>query len=57
MRSLASAVVTARSAPARKRAIQTLISALHVPSGHVRSGIAASLQETSATRRKQPGEG
>lgn len=90
------ALVTARSAPAHKRAIQTLMSwniavdeamflgglskgaflrefepdfffddqtghvrnaALHVPSGHVRSGIASSLQETSATRRKQPGEG
>jgi 5'-nucleotidase len=90
------ALVTARSAPAHKRAIQTLMSwniavdeamflgglskgaflrefepdfffddqtghvrnaALHVPSGHVRSGIAASLQETSATRRKQSGEG
>ena len=90
------ALVTARSAPAHKRAIQTLMSwniavdeamflgglskgaflrefepdfffddqtghvrnaALHVPSGHVRSGIAASLQETSATSRKQSGEG
>jgi 5'-nucleotidase len=90
------ALVTARSAPAHKRAIQTLMSwniavdeamflgglskgaflrefepdfffddqtghvrnaALHVPSGHVRSGIASSLQETSATRRKQSGEG
>ena len=90
------ALVTARSAPAHKRAIQTLMSwniavdeamflgglskgaflrefepdfffddqtghvrnaALHVPSGHVRSGIAASLQETSATRRKQSGQG
>ena len=90
------ALVTARSAPAHKRAIQTLMSwdiavdeamflgglskgaflrefepdfffddqtghvrnaALHVPSGHVRSGIAASLQETSATRRKQSDEG
>ncbi len=90
------ALVTARSAPAHKRAIQTLMSwniavdeamflgglskgaflrefepdfffddqtghvrnaALHVPSGHVRSGIAASLQETSATRRKQADEG
>ncbi|MBS7777631.1 5'-nucleotidase [Acidovorax sp. CCYZU-2555] len=90
------ALVTARSAPAHKRAIQTLMSwdiavdeamflgglskgaflrefepdfffddqtghvrnaALHVPSGHVRSGIAANLQETSATRRKQADEG
>jgi 5'-nucleotidase len=90
------ALVTARGAPAHKRAIQTLMSwniavdeamflgglskgaflrefepdfffddqtghvrnaALHVPSGHVRSGIAASLQETSATRRKQSDEG
>ena len=90
------ALVTARSAPAHKRAIQTLMSwniavdeamflgglskgaflrefepdfffddqtghvrnaALHVPSGHVRSGIAASLQETSAISRKQSGEG
>lgn len=87
------ALVTARSAPAHKRAIQTLMSwniavdeamflgglskgaflrefepdfffddqtghvrnaALHVPSGHVRSGIAAHLVETPETSRKQP---
>lgn len=90
------ALVTARSAPAHKRAIQTLMSwniavdeamflgglskgpflqefepdfffddqtghvhnaARHVPSGHVRSGIVASLAETSATIRKQSGLG
>lgn len=92
------ALVTARSAPAHKRAIQTLMSwdiavdeamflgglskgpflqefepdfffddqtghvhnaARHVPSGHVRSGMAAaaSVPETSATIRKQSGLG